>query len=143
MPLNTSLAELPSLDDIQKEKARRHLDDFGRLMLQLNAARHHSFVNAKLEAVARGETKRLMLFEPPGHAKSTWTSWLFAAWYLGQHPEHQVMALSHTADFATSWGRKVRNLFSLPEWPFPEVRLAKDSQAADEWSTTRAIPERW
>ncbi len=94
---STSLAELPSLDDIQKEKARRHLDDFGRLMLQLNAARHHSFVNAKLEAVARGETKRLMLFEPPGHAKSTWTSWLFAAWYLGQHPEHQVMALSHTA----------------------------------------------
>lgn len=131
-----SLAELPRLRiEVQAEVARRHLDDFARLLLQLEPARHHSFVNAKLEAVAKGDIKRLMLFEPPGHAKSTYASWLFPAYYLGLYPAHNVIAASHTGDFAASWGRKVRNLFMMPEWPFA-AQLAADSQAAGHWSTT-------
>ena len=104
-------------------------------MLLLEPARHHRYVNAELEAVERGDNDRLMLFEPPGHAKSTYASWLFPAWYLGRHPTHAVIFASHTADLAESWGRKVRNLFGLPEWPF-EARLASDKAGAKEWATT-------
>lgn len=121
--------------EIKEEKARRHLDDFARRMLRLEPARHHRYVNAKLEAVSQGVIKRLMLFEPPGHAKSTYASWLFPAWYMGGHPADNVIAASHTGTFAESWGRKVRNLFALPEWPFPDVFLAEDSQAAGQWAT--------
>ncbi len=83
MHSNVSLAELPSLDEIREERARRSFDCFARRMLGLEPARHHRFVNEKLEAVERGEIKRLMLFEPPGHAKSTYASTCFRAGISG------------------------------------------------------------
>ena len=136
MSLNASLAELPTLDEVRQEKARRSLGAFSTRMLGLVPARHHEFVNEKLEAVERGEITRLMLFEPPGHAKSTYASHLFPGWYLGRNPERSVIAASHTAQLATRFGRKVRNLFASPDWPFEDVALAGDSRAADQWETT-------
>ena len=129
-------AVLANPDLIDRELARRSLDDFARRMLNLEPARHHEFVNGKLEAVERGEILRLMLFEPPGHAKSTYASHLFPGWYLGRNPERSVIAASHTAQLATRFGRKVRNLFAAPDWPFGDVALAGDSRAADQWETT-------
>lgn len=54
-------------------------------------ARHHKLIVKELEAVARGETDRLMLFLPPGSAKSTYGSVLFPPWYLSQG-EHAFAA---------------------------------------------------
>lgn len=105
-------------------------------MLGVVPARHHRFVNAKLEAVARGEIKRLMLFEPPGHAKSTYASQAFPAWFLGNHPDNSIIGASHTAELATKFGRRVRNLIRSPEWPF-DVALAPDSKAAGQWETDK------
>ncbi len=136
MPSNASLAELPTLDEVRQERARRSLGAFATRMLGLVPAQHHEFVNEKLEAVERGEITRLMLFEPPGHAKSTYASHLFPGWYLGRNPERSVIAASHTAQLATRFGRKVRNLFASPDWPFEDVALAGDSRAADQWETT-------
>lgn len=136
--MNASLAErLPTLDEIHQEKARRHLGDFAERMLGLTPARHHAFVNDKLEAVERGEILRLMLFEPPGHAKSTYASHLFPGWYLGRNPKRSVIVASHTALLAARFGRKCRNLFGLLEWPFEDVTLASDSKAADQWETVQ------
>ena len=91
----------------------------------------------KLEAVERGEIKRLMIFLPPGAAKSTYTSQLFPAWYIGKHPEHDLIAASHTAELAEKFGRRVRNIVNGTEHAnlFPESRLADDSQAAHRWAT--------
>ncbi len=77
MSLSASLAELPTLDEVRQERARRSLGAFATRMLGLVPAQHHEFVNGKLEAVERSEIPRLMLFEPPGHAKSTYASHLF------------------------------------------------------------------
>ncbi len=137
MRLSESLAELPTLDEIREERARRSLNAFTRRMLGLEPARHHLFVNEKLEAVEKGKIKRLMLFEPPGHAKSTYASHLFPAWFLGRNPESRIIAASYTAQLATKFGRRVRNLFDLIEWPFPDVALAADSKAADQWETVQ------
>src|SRR6516164_7116117 len=40
-------------------------------------ARHHKLIVSRLEAVARGEIRRLMIIAPPGSAKSTYASILF------------------------------------------------------------------
>ena len=129
-------AALANPDLIDRELARRSLGAFATHMLGHVPARHHVFVNEKLEAVERGEITRLMLFEPPGHAKSTYASHLFPAWYLGRNPDRSVIAASHTSQLATRFGRKVRNLFGSPDWPFEDVALAGDSRAADQWETT-------
>lgn len=72
---------------------------------------------------------------PPGAAKSTYGSVLYAPWHLAQHPDHCVIAASHTAELAEKWGRRVRNLVSEHAFILG-VSLASDSQAAGRWETS-------
>ncbi len=99
-------------------------------------AEHHRLLIEKLEAVERGEIKRLMVFMPPGSAKSTYCSVLFPAWYLGRHPTHCVIQGSYNDSLASRFGRRARNTFasSVHRSVF-DVGLAKDSKAAGEWET--------
>lgn len=99
-------------------------------------AAHHKLLIEKLEAVERGEIKRLMVFMPPGSAKSTYGSVLFPGWYLGRNKKKSVIAASHTSELAERFGRKVRNFVGGSE--FSAVfgfGLADDSQAAARWET--------
>ena len=71
-------------------------------------ARHHRLLIRELEAVATGATPRLMIFMPPGTAKSTYASDLFPAWFLAQRAGLNIIAASNTADLAGSFSRRVR-----------------------------------
>ena len=95
-------------------------------------APHHRLLISKLEAVARGETTRLAVFMPPGSAKSTYGSILFAPWFLSQYPQANIIAASHTTELAEKWGRKVRNLVS-EHGKTLGIELSGDSQAAGRW----------
>jgi hypothetical protein len=89
---------------------------------------------SKLEAVTRGDIDRLAIFMPPGAAKSTYASILFTPWYLGNFPDHCIIAASHTAELAEKWGRRVRNLLAEHNIVLG-ANLALDSQAAGRWET--------
>jgi len=71
-------------------------------------AAHHRLLIRELAAVAAGETRRLMIFMPPGSAKSTYASDLFPAWYLAQGQGLNIITASNTADLAKSFSRRVR-----------------------------------
>jgi len=71
-------------------------------------ATHHRLLIDELSAVARGENDRLMVFMPPGSAKSTYSSVLFPAWYLAQRPRLNVIGASHTATLAETFSRRVQ-----------------------------------
>ena len=73
-------------------------------------AAHHRLLIEKLEAVSRGETDRLLICMPPGAAKSTYSSVLFPAWFLANHPDAAIIAASHTGELSERFGRRVRNL---------------------------------
>jgi predicted phage terminase large subunit-like protein len=90
----------------------------------------------KLERVSTGYCDRLAVFMPPGAAKSTYASILYAPWHFAQHPDHCVIAASHTAELAEKWGRRVRNLIAEHELVLG-VSLAPDNQAAGRWETSR------
>lgn len=100
------------------------------------AAHHRRIANA-LERVARGELKRLMICMPPRHGKSMLASEYFPAWYLGHHPDHQVMHASYSQELVDQFGRKVRNQLrdGLYLAVFPGTVLSEDSQAANKFST--------
>jgi hypothetical protein len=106
-------------------------------------AKHHRLLIEKLEAVARGEIRRLMVFMPPGSAKSTYSSQLFPPWFLADREDNRqrmeltraILTCSHSADLATSFGRRSRNVISDHEKELG-YSLRSDSQAADEWTTT-------
>lgn len=98
---------------LSRRQARASLVDYiSYCELGFVPALHHRLLIAHLEAVERGECKRLVVCMPPGSAKSTYTSATFPARYLGRHPDHSVLACSHTQELAERFGRRVRNLFN-------------------------------
>jgi predicted phage terminase large subunit-like protein len=102
--------------------------------LGFSPAAHHRLLIRELEAVERGECRRLMVLMPPGSAKSTYASMVFPAWFLGRHPEDSIIAASHTQDLADRFGRRVRNLVaSEAHRNVFGVGVAVDRQAAGQW----------
>lgn len=97
-------------------------------------ARHHLLLIDRLEALARGDIKRLMVLMPPGSAKSTYVSVLFPPWYLAQKPKDSIIAASHTAELAERFGRKVRNLIQENSTTIG-YGIRADSSAAGRWET--------
>lgn len=98
---------------------------------------HLKLLAAKLEAVERGEIKRLMVFMPPRHGKSLLCSQLFPSWFIGRNPKKQVIAATYGYSLASKFGRDVRNLVQEERFRniFPDVTLAEDSQAKDHFNT--------
>ena len=100
-------------------------------------ARHHQLLLDNLAAIERGDIDRLMVLMPPGSAKSTYVSTLFPPWYLARHPDHAIVAASHTAELAERFGRRVRNIVNEHSATLG-LELAADIQAANQWETTQA-----
>ena len=95
---------------------------------------HHQLLCETLQKVAEGEIPNLMVFMPPGSAKSTYSSVRFPPWYLGNNPKKDLIQASNTAELAQRFGRKTRNIVDSPDYRVLfDVKLAKDSQAKGQW----------
>ena len=119
------------------ENAQNNFLDFVKFVWPgFIAGRHHRIVAAKLEAVARGELKRLIINMPPRHTKSEFASYLFPAWMVGKRPDMKIMQATHTADLSIRFGRKVKTLMETEDYQKVfGVRLKSDSKAAYRWET--------
>ena len=80
------------------------------------AGRHHYIIAEKLEQIARGEIKRLIINMPPRHTKSEFASYLFPAWMIGRKPSMKIIQATHTTELAVNFGRKVKNLLETEEY---------------------------
>ena len=102
------------------------------------AGRHHKIIADKLDRVASGELKRLIINMAPRHTKSEFASFLFPAWMMGRRPSMKIIQATHTTELAVSFGRKTKNLLDSDEYKeiFPDVRLAADSKASGRWDTS-------
>lgn len=101
--------------------------------------KHHKRLAELLEDVEKGEKDRISVSIAPRHGKSTLGTILYAAWFIGRNPNKKIMLVSHTADLAVDFGRKIRNLVATPAYQkiFPGVALAQDSKSAGRWNTNR------
>jgi predicted phage terminase large subunit-like protein len=100
---------------------------------------HHELVAQKLERVASGELKRLIVNMPPRHTKSEFASFLFPAWMIGKNPSMKIIQATHTTELAVGFGRKIKNLLEREDYRaiFPEAKLSMDSKASGRWDTDR------
>ena len=101
------------------------------------AGRHHYIIAEKLEQIARGEIKRLIINMPPRHTKSEFASYLFPAWMIGRKPSMKIIQATHTTELAVNFGRKVKNLLETEEYQeiFEDCELSVDSKASGRWDT--------
>ena len=71
---------------------------------------HHRIIAEKMEQIASGKLKRLIVNMPPRHTKSEFASYLFPSWIIGQQPTKKIIQTTHTAELSVNFGRKMKNL---------------------------------
>ncbi len=96
-------------------------------------ARHHRLLLEHLEKVARGEIDRLMVFMPPGSAKSVYCSMLFPAWLFAQRPNLDILGTSHGSELAEDFSRRVQTYIEQNEEVLGYRLLTQNVQ---RWRTT-------
>ena len=101
------------------------------------AGRHHYLIAEKMEQIASGKLKRLIINMPPRHTKSEFASYLFPAWMIGRNPSMKIIQATHTTELAVNFGRKVKNLLETEEYKeiFDDTKLSADSKASGRWDT--------
>ena len=73
-------------------------------------AAHHRLMIRELEKIASGKTRKLMLFLPPGSAKSTYASKLFPPWFMMRDRGLNIIVASNTAELASNFSREVQGI---------------------------------
>ena len=96
-------------------------------------ARHHRLLIHHLERLARGDNDRLIVAMPPGSAKTTYASILFAAWFLAQGNGMNVAGLSHGADLAEKFSASIQQTIRRHS---DVLGYGLASESVREWRTT-------
>lgn len=135
MPKADVTPEAAAEELLRRRRARENLADYIAYVSGKSCPNHMQYLCGQLEDTMNRKDDRILICEPPGHGKSWVSSHHFPAFYLAKHPDHNVIAVSHTGEFAEQWGRKVRNLMMSDEHRrlFPNVTVSEDSRAAGRW----------
>lgn len=100
---------------------------------------HIGYVCEHLEAVERGEIRRLLINEPPRKMKSITCSVAFPAWAMGRNPSLQFMAASYSAPLAIQHNVDTRLVMQDEYYKvlFPAVELSGDQNEKGRFTTTK------
>lgn len=130
-------------EELERKEAEAHLLAFAKRIYPTHIWNwHHERICEALEAVERGEVKRLIITVPPRHSKSTLVSQLFPSWYFGRHPDKAVILASYNDGLAASFGGSVRDIIGGPNYRTVfDVRVSSSNSARGEW-LIEGSPER-
>jgi hypothetical protein len=107
--------------------------------VESRVALHHLLMMQAIQRCIETPRGRLMIFAPPGSAKSTYASVLAPAWAMGRRPNTQIILASYATSIAAKQSRKVRSIMRDPQyssiWSEKPV-LTEDQKAVDDWSLT-------
>ncbi len=133
---------------LRRRKARSSLLPFCQYTSRNYQTPPHIVALAEdLEAIERGDLKRLIVVMPPRHGKSEIISKRFPCWYLGRHPTDRIVQVGYAESIALVHSRQARDIFISQEVRrlFPDVTYRPERpgqemikpprQAAHEWGT--------
>lgn len=105
--------------------------------VETTIAHHHRLLLEKLDAVSKTPHGRMMIFMPPGSAKSTYASVVFPSKYLGEQGGRKMILASYGDDLARKMGRRSRSIVRQARYKGVfGAQLANESQAAQEFALT-------
>ncbi|MCR4376349.1 MAG: phage terminase large subunit, partial [Acidobacteria bacterium] len=134
----TTLTREAALAWAEAECARQSLVDYANLLSRdtYEQPPHVLKLIDALEAVERGDIRRLMVNMPPRGSKSMHCSRLLPSWWLGRRPADGVILASYGDTLAVDNGRAVRDFLQHPRYPFP-ASMRSDAKAAGRWYTNQ------
>jgi len=91
---------------------------------------HVDLIASKLQEVADGKIKRLIINLPPRNLKSVCASVAFPAWYLGHFPNKKVICASYAYELANNLALQSRQVMVSP-W-YQEVFQTRIYQHRDQ-----------
>lgn len=107
--------------------------------IESRIARHHLVTMEAIQRCIEADSGRLMIFEPPGSAKSTYASVVAPAWAMGRTRGCRVILTSYAATPAERQSRRCRAIVGSTEyvgiWPEP-VMIRAGSSSVSEWEAT-------
>ena len=107
------------------------------LPIETTIAEHHRLILSKLFEVAQTPHGRMMIFCPPGSAKSTYASVVFPSFYLGSQPNKKIILASYGDSLAIKMGRRTRSIIKQPMYKaLFNCELTKESSAVQSFSLT-------
>lgn len=92
---------------------------------------HLVYLRQRLEALARREIRRLAIFMPPRHMKTSQSTIRFPLWCLEQDPRMRIVLGAYNQTFAEKLSREMRKIARLR----PGLRLSADRKAVKAWET--------
>lgn len=103
--------------------------------VETTIAHHHRLILQAIDETSRTPHGRLMIFAPPGSAKSTFASVVFPSQFLGRQPDRRLILASYGDDLARKMGRRVRSIARQPRYrSIWNTRLSTASSAADQFA---------
>ena len=98
---------------------------------------HHETLCRKMEAVNRGDIKRLVINLPPRYSKTEIIVVMFIAWSLAKAADCEFINVSYAARLAANNGAKARDIVSAGWFQeiWPSCRIRSDANSKDDWRT--------
>lgn len=93
----------------------------------------HELITSKLQEVANGKIKRLMIWMPPQHGKSMMITETFPSYCLGRNPDLRAMIGSYNNDFAQKFGRKNREKIEDFGKKIFGIEVSETKSSASNW----------
>jgi len=95
------------------------------------AKQFHKEVAKVLERVESGEITQLIFCVPPRHGKTEMATKRFAAWYSGNHPDHDIAVASYSDTMAEDMGADTRAILNSAQYKqvFPKYSLRRGGSA--------------
>lgn len=133
----TSLAAYANAIDVPGKPASDDEDEWLFHPIETTVAAHHRLIMEALQQIAVTPYGRLMLFLPPGSAKSTYASVVFPTWEMGRKPGSKIILASYGSDLARRHGRRARQIVRSPKYQgIFGAGISSETSAADEWALT-------
>ncbi|NLE76759.1 MAG: terminase, partial [Chloroflexi bacterium] len=120
------------------ELRRRWGDGFGDWLVRNSPAGwewdwpYQRLLRGRLQAVTRGECRRLMLFLPPRHGKSELVTVRYPVWRLAHEPGLRVIVGAYNQTLANKFSRKARRVAQGAG-----LRLSPERSAVEDWELAR------
>jgi predicted phage terminase large subunit-like protein len=104
---------------------------------------HHIYTCSRLDALLRGEIKRLMLFMPPRNGKTELVSRRLPGMAFGLNPDEQIIAASYGSDLASKNNRDVQRIVDSEAYRkvFNGVRLSGEDGTSKKWARNSELFE--
>lgn len=132
-----SLAEYARSVDIPGAPANADPEDEQFRPVETSLAAHHLLILNAIQRTMETRNGRLMIFAPPGSAKSSYASVVAPAWALAKWAGYRIILASYASDIAERHSRKTRSLCRqeahVSIWP-DQPELKSDQRSVGSWA---------